>query len=129
MRTALRLVVAGVVAFTYAFCGFGAAGFGEGWISAVWVGLIGCVFLGFAVNNGLRQSPSRSAAVFHLLLAVGSTIALYVATRQEGIEYFHKAVNHVPEAVIGFLVGLVAFYLFPILALLRGGRLSRPPSG
>ena len=121
MRSALRLMVAIAIAFTYALCGFGAGGFGEGWITAMMVGFGGCVLLGFAVNNGLRKIPSRPSAVFHLLLAVGSTVVLYVRTQQEGIEYFHRAVRYAPGTVSGFLVGLAAFYAFPILALLRRG--------
>ncbi len=124
MRSALRLVVASAIALIYALCSFGVAGFGEGWIAATFVGFSGCVFLGLAVNNGLRQIPSRPAAVFHLLLAIGSTLLLYFKTQQEGIEYYHRALRYVPGAVIGFLVGLAAFYIFPILALFRRGRQS-----
>jgi uncharacterized membrane protein YfcA len=124
MRSAFRILAAIAIAFIYALCSFGVAGFGEGWISATLVGFSGCVFLGLAVNNGLRQTPSRPAAAFHLLFAIGSTLVLYFITHQEGTEYYHRALRYVPGAVIGFLAGLAAFYLFPILALLRRGRLT-----
>ena len=129
MRSAFRIVAAIAIAFIYALCSFGVAGFGEGWISATVVGFSGCVFLGLAVNNGLRQTPSRPAAVFHLLLAIGSTFVLYFKTQQEGIQYYHRALRYVPGAVIGFLAGLAAFYTFPILALFRRGRQTRSSSG
>jgi hypothetical protein len=127
MRTSLRIVVAAAFAAAYGIFGFGAAGFGEGWVSAARVGLPGCVFLAFAVNNGLRQFPSRRSAILHLLLAVGSTVALYIDTQLQGVQSFHRALLHVPEAVAGFLVGLAAFYAFPTLALLRHAR-SHPDS-
>jgi hypothetical protein len=119
MLTALRITFAIAFAVGYGFCGFGAGGFGHGWTSATFIGLSGSVFLAFAVNNGLRPVPSRISAVIHLLLAIVSTIALYLGTQMEGKEYVKVAVKFVPEAVVGFLVGLVAFYVFPILALLR----------
>ncbi len=122
LNSALRFALAIAIAVTYALCGFGVAGFGEGWVTAMIVASLGCLFLGLAVNNGMRQIPSRPSAVFHLLLAVGSTVTLYAKTRQEGIEYFYRAVRHAPEAVIGFFFGLAAFYLFPIVALLRKRR-------
>ena len=96
-------------------------------MSAAYVALLGCVFLAIAVNNGLRQFPSHPSAVFHLLLAVGSTVALYISTQLEGIEYFHKAMRGAPGTVIGFFGGLVAFYAFPILALFRVKNSMYPP--
>ena len=129
MRPAVRILAAIAIAFIYALCSFGVAGFGEGWISATVVGFSGCVFLGLAVNNGLRQTPSRPAAVFHLFLAIGSTFVLYFKTQQEGIEYYHRALKYFPGAVIGFLVSMAAFYTFPILALFRRDRQTRSSSG
>lgn len=129
MRSALSLTAASAIAFVYVLCSFGVAGFGEGWVTATLVGFSGCIFLGLAVNNGLRKIPSRPAAVFHLLFAIASTFVLYFKTQQEGIEYYHRALRHVPLAVTGFFVALAAFYLFPILALIRRGRRTCSPSG
>lgn len=90
MWTALRMAVAvaKAIAAAYGFCSFGAGGFGHGKTSATFVGLPICVFLAFAVNNGLLRFPSRASALVQLSLTGGSTVALYLGTQLEGSQYF-----------------------------------------
>jgi hypothetical protein len=88
MWAALRMVVAIAIAAAYSFCSIGAGGFGHGWTSATSTSLPGCVFLAFAVNNGLLRFPSRASALVQLSLTGGSTVALYLGTQLEGSQYF-----------------------------------------